>query len=128
MLNMLNDYGPLVLVGITDVRGKPATIDGSTKFVLEQEDGTPITDAGAIVVASGDPRPEFPDGSIIYSPDPAKGAVEGATFRIAAHVDVNLNPDLTDDEVIAVATDTLATPTGPAAVARLSLGAGVARP
>lgn len=126
MLDMTLDYGPLALTDITDINGKPAQIDGGVQFKLEQDDGTPITDAGAIVVTSGDPR--FPDGSVIYSPDPAKGAVEGATFRIAAHCDPNLNPDVTDDAVLATVSDVLTTPTGPAAVARLNLGAGVARP
>lgn len=127
MLDMTLDYGPLTLSDITDKNGKPASIDGPAQFKLEREDGTPITDAGAIVVASGDPRPEFPDGSIYYSPDPAKGAVEGATFRIAAHVDPNLNSEITEDAVVATVTDVLTTPTGPAAVARLNLGAGIAR-
>lgn len=127
MLDMTLDYGPLVLTNITDKNGKPAQIDGTPVFKLETNDDppVPITDCGEIVITSGDPR--FPDGSAIYSPDPAKGAVEGATFTIRAHVDPNLNPDITDDAMVAQVTDVLTTPTGPAAVATLSLGSGVAR-
>lgn len=129
-LQIDNDYGPITVTNIVDRSGNPAQIDGPAKFVLlggvTQPDGTLTPGSvGELVVASGDTR-TLPDGSQAF-PDGCTflktGTVVGQADTLQCHVDPNLNPDITDDKVIA--SESLVTIGGVAAVGTVSLGQAV---